>query len=140
MTITPYLKPLPEVSEDSRPFWDALREQRFLVPRCGNCGAWNWPKYPACKSCLSEELEWTPVSGNAEVYSFTIVHRGHGQFNDDAPYAIVMAKLTEQPRDCIVLANTQGIPNEELYVGMPVRIVYEDIPGEDLTLYRFGPG
>ena len=77
--------------------------------------------------------------GDATVFTFTLVHRGHGQFNDEVPYAIVMAKLAEEPRACLVLGNTRGIPNEDLHIGMPVKIVYEDIPDEDVTLWRFGP-
>lgn len=37
-----YLKPLPEITEPSRPFWDALRRQEFTVPRCEDCGDYNW--------------------------------------------------------------------------------------------------
>src|SRR5579875_1350165 len=44
-----------------------------------------------------------------------------------------MAKLVEKPRPCIVVGNTRGIPNEDLTVGLPVKIVYEDIPGERLA-------
>ena len=50
-----------------------------------------------------------------------------------------MAKLAEEPRPCVLIGNTRDIPNEELHIGMPVKIVYEDIPGEDVTLWRFGP-
>jgi uncharacterized OB-fold protein len=134
-----YLKPLPEVSEENRPFFEGLARHEFLVPRCASCGDFNWVPYPACRSCLSEDQSWTAVSGDATVYSYTLVHRGHGQFNDEAPYAVVMAKLVEEPRPCIVLGNTRGIDNDELAVDMPVRIVYEDIDGEDITLWRFGP-
>ena len=67
------------------------------------------------------------------------MHRGHGQFDAEVPYAIVMAKLAEEPRPLLVLGNTRGIPNGDLEIGVPVRIVYEDIPGEDVTLWRFGP-
>ena len=63
------------------------------------------------------------------VYTFTIVHRGHGQFNDEAPYAIVMAKLAEEPRACIVLGNTRGIANEDLDVGMPLQDRLRGHPG-----------
>ena len=138
-TATPYLKPLPDLSEMNRPFWEGLTRHEFLVPRCRACGDYNWVPYPACRSCLSEDQEWTKVSGEATVYSYTVVHRGHGQFNDEAPYGLVMAKLAEEPRACIVLGNTRGIANETLHVGMPIRIVYEDVPGEDVTLWRFGP-
>src|SRR2546430_17057889 len=29
-----YLKPLPEITELNRPFWDALKRHEFTVPRC----------------------------------------------------------------------------------------------------------
>jgi len=139
MTTTPYLKPLPDVTEANRPFWEGLQRHEFLIPRCTACHVYNWPPYPACRSCLSEDLEWTPVSGDAAVYTFTLVHRGHGPFDAEVPYAIVLAKLVEEPRACVVIGNTRGIPNEELEIGLPVKIIYEDIPGEDVTLWRFGP-
>ncbi|HLY82035.1 MAG TPA: OB-fold domain-containing protein [Acidimicrobiales bacterium] len=134
-----YLKPLPDITERSQPFWDGLKRGEFLVPRCRTCGDYNWVPYPACRTCLSEDQAWTQVSGNATVYSYTLVHRGHGAFNDEAPYAVVMAKLAEEPRACIVLGNTRGIPNEDIHVGMPLQITYEEIPGEDVTMWRFGP-
>jgi uncharacterized OB-fold protein len=137
--VSPYRKPLPEITEANRPFWEGLQAHRFLVPRCAACGDWNWPPYPACRSCLSEDQRWTEVSGEAEVYSFTLVHRGHGPFNEEVPYAVVMAKLAEAPRPCIVLGNTRGIANEDLAIGHPLRILFEDIEGEDVTLWRFGP-
>ena len=40
MTTTPtvpYLKPLPEISEANRPFWEGLHGHQFLVPRCDRC-------------------------------------------------------------------------------------------------------
>ncbi|WP_307090854.1 Zn-ribbon domain-containing OB-fold protein [Rhodococcus sp. SORGH_AS_0301] len=79
------------------------------------------------------------ASGNATVYSFTLVHRGAGPFQEEAPYALVAAALAEDPKHCVLLANTVDIPNEELRIGMPVRIAFEDIEGEDTTLWRVGP-
>ncbi|WP_285320312.1 OB-fold domain-containing protein [Pseudarthrobacter sp. lyk4-40-TYG-27] len=134
-----YLKPVPQCTPENQPFWDAMAEHRFLVPRCQDCGTYGWVPYPACRECLSENLEWTQVSGEATVYSFTIVHRGPGAFNEDAPYAIVAAALAEDPVRLVLLANTTGIPNEDLKIGMPVRIAYEDLPNEDITLWRVGP-
>ena len=135
----PYLKPLPTPTERNRPFWDALRTHTFVVPRCEDCGDYNWPPYPACRTCLSENQSWVPASGAATVFSFSIVHRGHGAFDAEVPYAVVLAKLAEEPRPMIVLGNTVGIAPDELSIGMPLQIAYEDIPDEDITLWRFAP-
>jgi uncharacterized OB-fold protein len=132
-----YLKPLPQIEPRNKEFWDGLAAGEFRVPKCDDCGHYNWVPYPACRSCLSENQTWTPVSRDATVWSYSVVHRGPGAFNADVPYAVVLAKLAEEPRGCIVLGNTVGIDPADLYVGMPLRIVFEEIPGEDVTVYRF---
>lgn len=138
MNITaPYLKPLPDITEQNRPFWDALKERRFVVPKCQSCGDYNWVPYPACRSCLSEDQEWTEVSGEATIYSYTVVHRGPGAFQDDVPYVIALAKLVEQPRPMLVMGNLVGTPPEGVRIGQSVRIAYHDIPGEDVTMWHF---
>lgn len=133
----PYLKPLPEVTDFNRPFFDGLRNRQFVVPKCQDCGDFHWIPYPACRTCLSGNLVWTPVSGDAMLYSFTVIHTGPGAFSSDVPYAVAMGELVEQPRPCLVLANVVGSPPEELFVGQSLRIVYEDVPGEDVTLHHW---
>jgi uncharacterized OB-fold protein len=134
-----YLKPLPDISELNRPFWDGLRQHEFRVPRCNDCGDYNWIPYPACRSCQSENQEWTPVSGDAVVWSFSVVHRGPGAFNEEVPYIVVLAKLAEEPRSLIVTGNLIGVEPDQVSIGMPLTIVYEEVPEEDITVYRFAP-
>ena len=136
---TPYLKPLPEISDLNRPFWEALARHQFALPRCDECGDYNWVPYPACRSCLSERQTWTPVSGDATVFSFTVVHRGPGAFDADVPYVLTLGQLVEQPRACNVLAVLEGVDPANVRIGMPIRIGYVDIPDEGVTMYRWVP-
>jgi uncharacterized OB-fold protein len=139
MTTAVYTKPLPVVSPENKPFWDALREHRFVAPRCRDCGNFGWIPYIACRTCLSTDLEWVELSGRATVYSYSIVHRGPGAFNDDVPYVLVLAELEERPRPMLVLAQLVDSPLDEVRIGMPIRVAYTDIEGEDVTLYSFVP-
>jgi len=125
---SPYLKPLPAISELNRPFWDALARHELRVPRCLDCGDYNWAPYPACRSCLSERQEWTVVSGDATVFSFTVVH-----------YILALGQLTEQPRACNVLANLVAVDPDDVRIGMPIKIGYVDIPDEHVTMYQWVP-
>ncbi len=134
-----YLKPLPRVTDLNRPFIDALKEHRFVVPKCSNCGDYNWVPYPACRTCLSEDQVWTDVSGDAHVFSFTVVHRGPGAFDADVPYVVALAKLVEQPRPCLVLGNLVNIDPADVQVGMPIQVAFQDIPDEDITMWRWVP-
>lgn len=136
---TPYLKPVPVPSDENRSFWDGMRQHEFRVPRCTDCGRYSWVPYPACRNCLSENQEWTRVSGDATVYTYTVVHRGPAQFNAEVPYIIVAAALVEEPTHCVVLSNTTGIAPEDIYIGMPIQVSFEDVPEQDVTLWRFAP-
>ena len=136
----PYLKPLPTPTPDNVEFWDGLKRHEFLVPVCDECGDLNWVPYPACRTCQSEAQTWTKMSGDATVWSYTVVHRGPGAFADEVPYVIVLGKLAEAPRSLIVLATmVSDVAPENVTIGMPLRIVYEDIADEDLTMYKFAP-
>jgi uncharacterized protein len=135
----PYLKPLPKPTVANAPFWDGLRQHKFLIPQCRNCGQFHWVPFPACKWCQSEDLAWVEASGNATVWSYSVVHRGPGAFGDEVPYIVVLAKLSEEPRPCIVLANLIGCDPDAVRIGMPLKVVYEDIAEEDITMYRFAP-
>jgi uncharacterized OB-fold protein len=135
----PYLKPLPQISDLNRPFWDGVRAQEFRVPRCRDCGDYNWLPYPACRSCLSERQIWTVVSGDATVFSFTVVHRGPGAFNADVPYVLALGQLIEAPRKCNVLATLVGADPDEVHIDMPIKIGYVDIPSEGITMYQWVP-
>ena len=135
-----YLKPLPIPTIANEEFWAGVKRHEFLVPKCQDCGDYGWVPYPACRTCLSENLEWTRVSGDATVWSFSIVHRGPGAFAEEVPYVVVLGKLVEEPRSLIVLADMVAeCPPESVTIGMPIEIAYEDIPEEDFTMYRFAP-
>ncbi|NKQ56091.1 hypothetical protein HFP15_24745 [Amycolatopsis sp. K13G38] len=138
MTAT-YVRPLPTISPQNQVFWDGLKERKFQVPRCDSCGAWNWSPYPACRECLSTDQTWTQVSGRGTVYSFAIVTRAPSAFADIAPYVWAWIELEEKPRTMLVQANVINCDPYALKIGDPVRIAFEDVPGEDITLYKFEP-
>jgi uncharacterized OB-fold protein len=136
---TPYLKPLPQKQPENAPLWEGLARHEFRVPQCDDCGAWNWVPYPACRECLSENLTWTRVSGEGTLFTYTIVHRGLGAFHEDVPYvvALVQMDVTGGKRGVIVLGDIVGVPHEDLRIGMPLKMTFKDIEGEDVTLWEF---
>jgi uncharacterized OB-fold protein len=135
----PYMKPLPQKQPENAPLWEGLAQHEFRVPKCDDCGAWNWVPYPACRECLSENLTWTKVSGEGTLFTYTIVHRGLGAFHEDVPYvvALVQMDVSEGKRGVIVLGDIVGVPHEDLRVGMPLKMTFKDIEGEDVTLWEF---
>ena len=48
-------------------------------------------------------------------------------------------ELDEKPRRMAVLSNLIDVEPEDVYIGMPVEVVFEPIPGHEMTLYEFRP-
>jgi uncharacterized OB-fold protein len=133
-----YTKPLPTTTIGNVAFWDGLKEHQFKIPHCRECGAYNWVPYPACKNCQSEDLDWTPVSGTGTVWTYSVVHRGAG-FHE-TPYVVAVAKLdVDGPRSVLVLANLINTNPDDVHIGMPVQIGYDDVPEENMTMYHLAP-
>ena len=128
------LEPLPAPSLDDKPHWEGLRRHEFLIQKCNACGALQHPARPMCSSCLSQDPGWQKASGRGTVYSYTIILQAtHPVWRDRVPYNVVVVELEEDVR---VVSNLIGTPNEEIRVGLPVEIVYDDVT-DDTTLPRF---
>jgi hypothetical protein len=46
-------------------------------------------------------------------------------------FFVALGELAEQPRPCLALANLVGTAPEDVRVGMPIQIAYQEIPGEE---------
>lgn len=126
------MKPLPRITPDSEPFWNALRERKFLLPYCVDCGKPHLPPGPVCPYCFSDHIHWKEASGRGRISTWTVVHKAwFPAFAEDIPYNVVQVELEEGPR---LTANVVGLPNERLKVGLPVVIDFDDV-----TLPRFRP-
>lgn len=131
-----YTKPLPVPGPESRPFWEATRRHELRLQRCQRCNQFWFPPSSVCPECLSEQWEWAQVSGRGKVFSFVVMHRPyHPGFKSDLPYNCSIIELEEGPR---FLSNVVGCANEELYVGMPVEVTFDDVTDE-VTLPKFKP-
>lgn len=131
-----YRKPLPHITPDNRPFWEATRRHELRLPRCLECGYVRYPLGPLCPQCLSERCEWQRLTGRGKISSWVVFHKAYfPAFADDIPYAVVQVELEEGPR---LTSNLVGVPNDAIKIGMPVEVVFDDVT-PDITLHRFRP-
>ena len=134
--MTVHEKPLPRITPDSQPFWDALRARTLRLPYCAECGQPHLPPGPVCPHCFSDRLEWRTASGRGTVSTWTVVHKAwFPAFEADIPYNVVQVQLEEGPR---LTASMIGIANERLAVGLPVVIEFDSVTSE-IALPRFRP-
>ena len=78
-------KPVPSPKPEAMPFWDGLREGQIRLQRCDECRRVQFYPRPHCRYCGSLALTWEALSGEASVYSYTVIHR--------APFAAFMLGL-----------------------------------------------
>jgi len=134
--MTPAARPLPQVTPEMAPFWEAARRHELVVQRCRGCGELSFPARDLCSRCLSREADWVPVSGRGSIFSFVVMHQVyHPGFADQVPYAVVVVQLEEGAR---ILSNLLDCPVQDVRVDMPVEVVFEELTPE-VTLPKFRP-
>jgi uncharacterized protein len=127
-------KPLPRVTRELAPYFAAAKRRELVVQRCAGCGLLRFPPRELCSTCWSRDAAWVPVSGRGEVFSFYWMHQiYHPGFATEVPYAVAIVALDEGPH---VLSNVVGASRDELRIGMPVEVVFEDA-SDEVTLAKF---
>jgi uncharacterized OB-fold protein len=119
-------------------FWEAAKDHRLTSAHCDNCGAFRMPPTPFCPKCLSQETSWPTLSGDGTVYSFTIIrHAVIPQLAESVPYVLAMVDLDDAP-GARVFTNIVECDPETVFVGQPVRVVWDDT-SDEVTIPRFTP-
>lgn len=123
----------PPVTPTTEPFWDATRERRFLVQWCTGCDRAIFFPREVCPDCLGAALEWKDSAGTGSVYSYTVEHKPQNP-NLAAPYTVALIDLDEGIR---MMSNVVNCPPEEVRVGMPVQITWEELSdGRHLPMFQ----
>jgi uncharacterized protein len=125
----------PGVTLETQTFWDATREGRLVLPRCGDCEFVIWYPRRFCPACGSRNVSWFDAAGTGTVYTFTIVTKGGGAFRDAGPYVVAFVELDEGPR---LMTNIVDTPPESVTVGQRVAVVFAPT-GDGTALPRFRP-
>ena len=129
-------KPLPEVTEELRPFFAAARENRLVVQRCERCGVRRFPPREICNRCLGRDSAWVASSGRGTIVSYNVMHQiYHPAFAAEAPYAVALVELEDGGR---MITNVVDCPLERLRIGMPVEVTFER-RSDQVVLPQFRP-
>jgi uncharacterized OB-fold protein len=127
---------LPTPDAETQPFWDACREGRFLLRRCGACGRHHHYPRPFCPFCWSEDVTWTEASGRATLYTYSVVRQNDlPPFPERVPYVAAIVELAEGPR---VMTNLEGAEPEAIEIGMDLEVDFRPI-SDDVTIPVFRP-
>ncbi len=136
MPDTPYSKPLPVITEESRPFWEGCRQGKLMLQYCSQCQHYQFYPRLYCVQCGMAIPDWVEVSGHGVIYSYTIIRQNKSpQFTNDTPYNVALVQLEEGPR---MLSSIVEIPLSEIRVDMPVTVVFDAVT-DIIALPRFRP-
>ncbi len=107
----------PPVTVESKPFWDACAEGKFLIKRCKACNEPHYYPRALCPFCFSDETVWEETSGQGEIYAFSVMRR-----SPTGPYAIGYVTLKEGPA---VLTNFVDCDFDKLAIGQKVKVLFQ---------------
>jgi uncharacterized OB-fold protein len=125
-------KPDITVTKLTEPFWDAVKERRFLLQY--DPAADRYQFYPRPLSLYSDPgaLEWREASGLGTLVACSRCHVPAPGFEAEVPYLLGLVALDEGPRVFAPVA-----AQEAPAIGAPMRIDWKEEDGR--VLYQFAP-
>lgn len=126
---------LPAITSDNRAFWTGGENGALMIARCCDCRTHVHPPTSFCPACESRDLVPERVSGRGTVATYTINFRQWlpGQ---SVPYVLALVELDEDVTIRLP-ANIIGTEPANVFIGMPVEVVFEQV--EDIHVPQFRP-
>jgi len=131
-------KPLPELTDQTRPFWTAAKNGKLVVQKCARCGQCNFHPKPWCIECGSRDIPWTEVKPTGTVYAYTVsraVAMNLAGWQGELPVLFCLVDLDDGAR---LYAQVTGCTPETIRIGMRVQAYFEAI-SDDAGIPKFKP-
>lgn len=129
-------KPLPTISGESKPYWDACRQGQLVIQKCDSCNEFQFYPRGICANCWSNDIKWYKASGKGTVWSFTVTYQNRTPgFAEDVPYILALVELEEGVR---MFTNILECDPKEAKIGMPVEVTFVRA-NDQITIPYFKP-
>jgi uncharacterized OB-fold protein len=123
-------RPVPMPDGLDVPYLDSLLEHRVVVPRCPECGTWQWPPEVLCWQCRHFGLGWEEVEATGVLFSWTrIWHPVRPELQQSVPYLVGLVELSHAG-GIRLIGNILGDPHTSPHSGDRLWGVFEDHPGD----------
>jgi uncharacterized protein len=106
----------PDVTPETRPFWEAAAAGTLLIKKCQACGELHHYPRSICPFCGRAATEWAHASGRGTIYSYSVMRRV------PAPYAIAYVTLEE---GVTMMTNIVDCDLDAIRIGQPVKVVFK---------------
>jgi len=115
-------------------FWREIPQRyNFIGNKCGTCERVFFPPRESCPYCRRKSIgniKELKLTGKGEVVTYTIIHIGPEDFEEQTPYPIAIIKLDEGPQ---ITAQIVDCPLEEVKIGMKVENTFRKIQQDGHT-------
>ena len=113
-------KPVPDVTEMTRIFFEGCAKGELRLRRCPSCAARFRFAYEWCPNCWSLDLVWEKASGFGKVTHYSVVYVSPSDAFE-TPYVLALIELDEGVR---MMSNVKCDP-DEVRIGLPVKVTFE---------------
>ena len=127
-------RPVPEVSPETEPYWEAAANRQLLLCECQDCDLQYYYPRARCPDCLSDDIEWIEAAGTGTVYAHTSTEIVSEWPEADLPVVLAYVELDEGPR---VLTNLLDCEPDDVEIGSPVEVTFVDTDGPDIAIPVF---
>jgi uncharacterized OB-fold protein len=129
------LQPLPDVTDDTRPFWEGGGDGVLRIHRCSACSTWFHPPAPVCPACLSRDVGPRPTSGRATLLGYSVNVQPWAP-DLEVPYVVAVVAVDDAPGVQLTTRLVDVAP-EDVHVDMPLEVTFLEVPeGIHLPLFR----
>lgn len=125
-------------------FFEALRDKRILGCSCGTCGRVSVPPKSFCEYCFVPVTDLVEVGHNGTIEAVTVVTAPFAG-SPPVPYAVAYVRLDGATSSIANYVRGVDLPDDvhvlpdELQVGAPVRVVFDDEREGRVTDFSFYP-
>lgn len=128
-------RPVPPVTPETEQFWAGTADGIFQIMRCEDCGEPYFYPRAHCPFCFSEAVSWEAISGEGDVYTYSVQSQLEGWPEDALPHVPAIVELDEGPR---VITNIVDCDPNDLGIGTSVDLQFVDTEA-DIAIPVFTP-
>ena len=115
-------------------FWREIPQRYNLIGnRCEECGRVFFPPRESCPQCRRKsmgKIKEIKLTGKGEIVTYSIIHVGPEEFEDQVPYPIAIIQLDEGPR---ITAQIVDCDIDDVKIGMKVESTFRKIQQDGST-------
>lgn len=113
---------LPTVCPETKPFWDACNDSKFLIQKCRDCGKPQYHYRAFCSHCWSDAVDDVAIAGEGTVWTFSVVNRNlTPAFASWGRYAV---GVVEVPEGVKIVTKIETDDPDSLRIGASVRLTF----------------